>query len=146
VCAIYLPEGAIAIAGEEGLPVVFNSTGESAIGMYFRDSINGPRGKHDMWFGNESCRGGFYVKKSGLKRGDIVKVYYMLPAEAVVESMNITIPKTEEVVSNAVFGKGGYRLIVADEEYVRFARKMVVASVVALLVGVAAVVYAGLRR
>ena len=27
-----------------------------------------------------------------------------------------------------MLGKGGYRLIVADEEYVRFARKMVVAS------------------
>ena len=33
----------------------------------------------------------------------------------------------------------------ADEVYVRFARKMVVA-VLALLAGVAAVVYAGLRR
>ncbi len=67
------------------------------------------------------------MKKSGLERGDVVKVYYMLPAEPVV-------------------GKGGYRLIVADEEYVRFARKMVIASVVALLAGVAAVVYSGLRR
>ncbi len=146
VCAIYLPEGAIAIAGEEGLPAVFNSTGESAIGMYFRDSINGPRGKHDMWFGNESAGGGFYVKKSGLKRGDVVKVYYMLPAEPVVESMNVTIPKTEKAVSKAALGKGGYRLIVADEEYVRFAMKMVIASVLALIAGVAAVVYAGLRR
>ncbi len=52
----------------------------------------------------------------------------MLPAEPVVESMNVTIPKTEKAVSKAVLGKGGYRLIVADEEYVRFARKMVVAS------------------
>ena len=34
----------------------------------------------------------------------------------------------------------------ADEEYVRSATKIVVASVVALLVGVAAVVYVGLRR
>ncbi len=65
VCAIYLPEGAIAVAGEEGLPAVFNSTGENAIGMYFRDSINGPRGKHDMWFGNESAGGGFYSGRSG---------------------------------------------------------------------------------
>ena len=128
VCAIYLPEEAIAIAGEEGLPAVFNSTGENAIGMYFRDSINGPRGKRDNWFGNESAGGGFYVKKSGLKRGDIVKVYYMLPAEPVVESMNVTIPKTEKAVSKAALGKGGYKLIVADEEYVRFARKMVVAE------------------
>ena len=31
----------------------------------------------------------------------------MVPAEPVVESMNVTIPKTEEVVSEAVFGKGG---------------------------------------
>jgi len=83
------------------------------------------------------------VKKSGLKRGDVVKVYYMLPAEPVVESMNVTIPKTEEVVSEAALGKGGYRLIVADEEYVRFAMKMVVASVVALLVGAG---YGGLRK
>ncbi len=83
------------------------------------------------------------MKKSGLKRGDVVKVYYMLPAEPVVESMNVTIPKTEEVVSEAALGKGGYRLIVADEEYVRFAMKMVVASVVALLVGAG---YGGLRK
>ena len=99
-----------------------------------------------MWFGNESAGGGFYVKKSGLKRGDIVKVYYMVPAEPVVESMNVTIPKTEKVVSEAVLGKGGYRLIVADEEYVGFARKMIIASLVALLAGVAVVVYAGLRK
>jgi len=35
---------------------------------------------------------------------------------------------------------------VADEEYVRFARKMIIASVLALLAGVGVVVYAGLRR
>ncbi len=44
--------------------------------------------------------------KSGLKEGEIIKVYYMLPAEPVVESMNVTIPKTE-AVSEAVFGKLG---------------------------------------
>ena len=33
-----------------------------------------------------------------------------------------------------------------DERHVRFARKMIIASLVALLVGVAVVVYAGLRR
>jgi len=70
----------------------------------------------------------------------------MLPAEPVVESMNVTIPKMEKAVSKAALGKGGYKLIVADEEYMRFARKMVIASVVALLVGVVAVVYSGLRR
>ncbi len=31
----------------------------------------------------------------------------MLPAEPVVESMNVTIPKTEEVVSEAVLGRMG---------------------------------------
>jgi len=50
---------AIAVAGEEGLPAVFNFTGENAIGMYFRNSINGPRGKRDNWFGNESWGEGF---------------------------------------------------------------------------------------
>ena len=60
--------------------------------------------------------------------------------------MNVTIPKPERAVSEAVLGKGGYRVIVADEEYVRFAGKMVVASVLALIAGVAAVVYAGVRR
>jgi len=55
----YNYQGAIAVAGEEGLPAVFNSTGENAIGMYFRDSINGPRGKRDNWFGNESWGEGF---------------------------------------------------------------------------------------
>jgi len=60
--------------------------------------------------------------------------------------MNITIPKTKKVLSKAVLGKEDYRLIVADEEYVRFARKMVIASFVALLVGVAVVVYAGVKR
>ena len=73
----------------------------------------------------------------------IARVYYMLPAEPVIESMNVTIPKTEEVVSEAVLGKGGYRLVVADEEYVRFATKMVIASLVALLAGVGVVVFAG---
>ncbi len=43
-----------------------------------------------------------------------------------------------------VLGKEDYKLIVADDEYVRFARKMVMASVVALLAGVA--LHAGLRR
>jgi len=71
----------------------------------------------------------------------------MLPAEPVVESMNVAIPKTEEAASEAVWGKGGYKLIVADEEYVRFARKMVMVSVVAIIAGVVvAVVYAGLRK
>jgi len=45
----------------------------------------------------------------------------MLPAEAVVEIMNVTMPKTGEAVSKAVAGKEGYKLIVVDEEYVRFA-------------------------
>ncbi len=53
--------------------------------------------------------------KSGLKEGEIIKVYYMLPAEPVIERMNVTIPKTEKAVSEAVVGKGGYRLILADE-------------------------------
>jgi len=44
----------------------------------------------------------------------VVKVYYMLSAEPDVESMNVTIPKTEEVISKAVMGKSGYKLIMAD--------------------------------
>jgi len=57
----------------------------------------------------------------------------MLPAGAVVESMNVTILSTKKAVSEAALGKGGYRLIVAGEEYVKFAKKMIIASVVALL-------------
>ena len=145
-CAIYLPKGAIAMSGKDGLPAVFASTGKNAIGMYFKDSINGPRGKHDMWFANESAGGGFYIKKSGLKDGGVIKVYYMVPSKAVVESMNVTIPETSAVLSEAALGKGGYKLIVADEGYVKFAKEMILVSVLALLAGIAAVVWVAVHK
>lgn len=54
---------------KEGLLAVFASTGENAIGIYFKDSINGWKGKHDIGGSGMGVLGRFYVKKCGLKRG-----------------------------------------------------------------------------
>jgi len=97
VAAIYLPENATAVNGPEGYPVVFDN-GKDAVGLYFKDSIIGPRMNNDKWFGNESAGGGFYLKKFRPEE-HIVKIYYKIPAEPIkkqpiLKNANVEIPKT----------------------------------------------------
>ena len=86
--AIYLPGGCV--AHTDGRPPAYlASTGELAIGLYFRDSAAGPRGLEDAWLGDRSVGGGFYVKK-GYSPGDAVVVECRFGAERLIPSMFIT--------------------------------------------------------
>ncbi len=122
LAAIYLPENAIAVNGPEGYPAVF-SDGRPAIGLYFRDSINGPRG-NDLWFGNESCGGGFYLKKFDPTK-DIIKVYYIVPAEPLIESYPVKV-KGLNVTERT-------RLIVVNESYFAFLNQIFILAVIFLI-------------
>lgn len=142
VATIYLPENAIAVNGPEGYPAVFSS-GRLAIGLYFKDSINGPRGS-DLWFGNESCGGGFYLKKFNPDK-EIVKVYYITPAEPMVNNAAIKIPiglNLSEIKEHS----GNIRVLVADGEYLKFARVVVLVSMVLLTVVLAISLYSILKK
>ncbi len=136
VCAIYLPENAMAY-GEK--PAVINSTGENAIGLYFRDSINGIR-SFDNWFGNRTAGGGFYVKKKALK--DVVRVTYITPAEPLIESENVEIPKIVPPIKSKR-GNETYSIILVDkeamEEYMRFSKIFAATCFIALAI---ALIYA----
>lgn len=168
---IYLPENATAINGPEGYPAVFKSTGENAIGMYFKDSINGPRGKEDSWFGDSSAGGGFYIKD--YKEGEVVKVYYITPAPKTIPTMNVSIPmknlpllypeplqtikeaikselETKQIIvtpeeylneSNAYPKKITTQIIVIDESYMRAAKRMMTASIILLILTFTALIY-----
>jgi len=126
VLAIYLPEGCV--AHTDGRPPAYlASTGELAIGLYFRDSAAGPRGLEDAWLGDRSVGGGFYVKK-GYSPGDAVVVECRFRAERLIPSMFIT-----EV---APFVHG---------EYMRYALVLCAASL-ALLAVVGGLVVLELRR
>ena len=143
VCAVYLPENAMAY-GEK--PAVINSTGENAIGLYFRDSINGIR-SFDNWFGNRTAGGGFYVKKKALK--DVVRVTYITPAEPLIESENIEIPKIVPPIKSKR-GNESYSIILIDkeamEEYTRFSKIFAVASFIVLIAALIYAVFDRIRR
>jgi len=88
---IYLPKFAQPYLGSENSPCIFISTGEFAIGLYFKDSAAGSRGNEDLWLGNSSSGGGFYIKKN--TAGEyVVRVYYTIPAEKMIPSMYISKP------------------------------------------------------
>lgn len=143
VVAIYLPENAIAVSGPEGYPVVFNSTGKTAIGLYFKDSINGARG-NDLWFGNYSAGGGFYLKKFDPEK-EIVKVYYITPAEPLIKSAPVEIPENPEL-REVVKGPERVRILVASEDYIEFAKIVVLIAILLLTATVIASMYSMLRR
>lgn len=108
IATIYLPENATAVKGPEGYPVVFNN-GKDAVGLYFKDSIIGPRMKKDKWFGNESAGGGFYLKKFR-PEGQIIKIYYKIPAEpikkrSILENAEVEIPKISLLSKNESYGE-----------------------------------------
>ena len=126
LAAIYLPKNAISVKGKEGYPAVFSS-GEPAIGLYFKDSINGAKGKgDDLWFGDESAGGGFYLKKFDHTK-EIVKVYYAVPTEAkLIESYPVKIPAADITEKT--------KLIIADESYLKFSEMVFYISLVLLTI------------
>jgi len=128
LAAIYLPKNAIAVKGEEGYPAVFRS-GEPAVGLYFKDSINGARG-NDLWFGeeNESAGGGFYLKKFESAE-EIVKVHYIVPVET--PGLNIT---------------GQTKLIIAGESYLNFSKTVFYISLALLTIALLVSLYVVIRR
>jgi len=122
LATIYLPADAIAYNGPNGYPVFFNSSGESAIGLYFKDSVTGPR-KNDSWFYNKSSGGGFYLKKFNYSE-DTVILYYITPAEPMVESYPIEIPWLGK--------EENFKLIMVDENYFELSKMVFYVAVIIL--------------
>lgn len=122
LATIYYPEDAISYNGPNGYPVFFNSTGESAIGLYFKDSITGPR-KNDSWFYNKSSGGGFYLKKFN-NSDDIVILYFITPAEPMIESYPVEIPWLGQEES--------FKLIMVDESYFELSKMVFYVAVIIL--------------